>query len=375
MRKFSTATMTHEAIQQIPSTPSLMIDLPIVDRNVERMMSYLHANRINLRPHTKTHKCIAFAKRQIAEGASGLTVAKVGEAELMAQVSKDLLIAYPAIDPARCNRIAELAARSQVCVAIDSIQGLNTLAEAASAAGSVIGILVDLDVGFHRTGVQSPTAALALAQHVSMCKSLRLDGLFFYPGHIWEPADEQREELSRIDAVLADTLEFWKKSGFHARIVSGGSTPTAYQSHWIKSQTEVRPGTYLFNDMNTARAGFCSLEDCAASLVCTVVSDAVPGKVVIDAGSKAFTSDQNVLAPDSGHGYVCGYAEARVDRLSEEHGELDVSSCDKKPKLAERVRVIPNHICPCINLQDEAWVRHSDGRLEALRIDARGKLT
>jgi D-serine deaminase-like pyridoxal phosphate-dependent protein len=215
---------------------------------------------------------------------------------------------------------------------------------------------------------------LQLAQRVADEPALRLDGIFFYPGHVWLPAVEQPAELMRIDVLLAETIDLWKRSGLEAPIVSGGSTPTAYQSHHIPSMTEMRPGTYLYNDMNTVRAGFCALDDCAAAIVCTVVSTAVPGKVVIDAGTKTLTSDRNVKFPDSGHGHVVQYPDAAVVRLSEEHGEVDVSRCPRVPKLGERVTVIPNHICPCVNLQDAVWLRGSGGELSEMSVDARGML-
>src|SRR5690606_19161585 len=134
----------------------------------------------------------------------------------------------------------------------------------------------------------------------------------------------------------------WQASGLQAMIVSGGSTPTQAQSHLVTRLTEIRPGTSLYNDMNTVRGGFCELGDCAAAIVCTVVSRAVAGKAVIDGGTKTFTSDRNASAPDSGHGYVLEYPQAKLVRLSEEHGELDLSSCDMLPEIGERVTVIPN---------------------------------
>jgi D-serine deaminase-like pyridoxal phosphate-dependent protein len=368
--------VTASEIENLEATPSLAIDLPTVERNIARLADYAREHRIDIRPHTKTHKSIAMAKRQIAAGAIGLTVAKVGEAEVMSSASRDVLVAYPVVDRYRCEHLAKLA-RSGVTVrvAADSIEGIDALSNAARSAETQIGVLVDLDIGFHRTGAPSPAASLDLAQRVAQNKSLRLDGLFFYPGHVWLPANEQAPELARIDALLAEAIDLWRQSGLEARIVSGGSTPTQYQSHLIKSVTEIRPGTYIYNDMNTARAGFCALDDCAAALVCTVVSTSVADKAVIDGGTKTFTSDRNIKFPDSGHGHVVEYPDAVLTRLSEEHGELDITRCSRTPKIGERISVIPNHICPCVNLQDAVWLRHSDGRLERITVDARGRLS
>jgi D-serine deaminase-like pyridoxal phosphate-dependent protein len=181
--------------------------------------------------------------------------------------------------------------------------------------------------------------------------------------------------LEGVDAKLQEVVQLWRSSGFEAKIISGGSTPTMYQSHWVKSQTEIRPGTYIFNDMNTALAGFCDLQDCAAAVVCTVVSRAVPGKSIVDAGTKTLTSDQNATQPDSGYGYVLSHPGARVSKLTEEHGELDLRDCPSPPQLGDRVTIIPNHICPCVNLQDRVVLLAEDGSLAPATVDTRGMLS
>ncbi|MBI3839285.1 MAG: alanine racemase [Planctomycetia bacterium] len=356
------------------ATPAMVIDAKTVVRNAERLAAYAAQHELDIRPHTKTHKSRQLAALQMAAGAVGLTAAKVGEAEIMAEVADDILIAYPAIDPARTIRLVRLAAHATVRVAVDSREGAKLLGEAANRASATIGILVDLDVGMGRTGLQKPSDALKLAQFVDATSGLRLDGLFCYPGHIGGPADQQAAALQEVSDKLAHTLRLWSEHGLQARIVSGGSTPSAYQSHLIPEYTEIRPGTYLYNDMNTVRGDYCTLDDCAARIICTVVSTAVPGQVVIDAGSKTLTSDRCAPAPDSGHGYILEYPEARITRLSEEHGQVDIRACGSGPKIAERVTVVPNHICPCVNLHDAVWWRDEDGVLRELAIDARGRL-
>lgn len=364
------------AKEAIESTPSLVIDLPTVRRNISKLHDYVGQHPFAIRPHTKTHKSRLFARMQLEAGAQGLTVAKVGEAEVMARENNDILIAYPAIDLHRRERIARLAQGSFVRVAVDSVEHIALLAESARQAGSTVGILVDVNVGSDRTGVSSPQEALLLAQQVTRHEgALRLDGVFFYPGQIWNRPEEQPPRLKQVDAMLAEVIDLWQTAGLAAPIVSGGSTPTAYQSHFVTRQTEIRSGTYLFNDMNTVRAGFCELEECAAAIVTTVVSRAVAGKGVIDAGSKTLTSDRNVTQPHSGHGYVVEYPEATVVRLSEEHGELDLSRCSAQPKLGERLTIIPNHICPCVNLQDKVMLFDHDRELTETTIDTRGMLS
>lgn len=363
------------AKKRLESTPCLVVDAATVRRNLQRLQDYARQHGLNVRPHTKTHKSREMARLQLQFGASGLTVAKVGEAEVMREECDDLLIAYPTVDAARCGRIARLAHTCTVRVAIDSQLAAERLAEAARSAGSTIGILVDQDVGFHRTGLGSSEAALELAQYVAQqSDALRLDGLFFYPGHVWQPAPQQQQPLEAINELVGETLSMWKQAGLEATIVSGGSTPTAFQSHYVTHQTEIRPGTSIYNDMNTVRGGFCELADCAAAIVATVVSTAVAGKAVIDAGTKTLTSDRNVTSPDSGHGHILEYPDARLVRLSEEHGEIDLSACSTKPALGERLTIIPNHICPCVNLQDQFFWQTDDGALAPSPVDTRGML-
>jgi D-serine deaminase-like pyridoxal phosphate-dependent protein len=355
-------------------TPALVIDADKVRRNLRAMAEYARQYRLNLRPHTKTHKSAMLGRMQVEEGATGLTVAKAGEAAVMSDACDDVLVAYPTVDPRRCAAVAELATRKTVRVGLDSTAAVDALSTAASSAGGTVGVLVEIDVGMGRVGVQTPQAALDLARAVDRAAGLRLDGLMFYPGHIGQKPDQQAPALQAVQALLAETLGLWHRGGLRAEVVSGGSTPTAVRSHLVSGLTEIRPGTYIFNDMNCVRGGFASLDDCAARVVCTVVSDAVPGQVVIDAGTKTLTSDRCGPAPDSGHGHVVEYPRAKVTRLTEEHGQIDVTACDRAPKPGEQVTVIPNHICPCVNLQDRVYWLEAGRAPQPLNVDARGRV-
>jgi D-serine deaminase-like pyridoxal phosphate-dependent protein len=312
---------------------------------------------------------------QLDSGAVGLTVAKVGEAIIMAEASDDLLMAYPAVNLNRSVELGKLASTKTLRVAIDSSYCIKILSDAAVSTGSTIGILVELDVGMRRMGVQTAEALLALAQEVDMTQGLRLDGIMFYPGHVCERVQDQEPVLKEIDAKLAEAIELWSRSGIEAKIVSGGSTPTAFQSHMITNMTEIRPGTYIFNDMNCVSGGFASIEDCAARLVCTVISDAVPRQVVIDAGSKTLSSDLCNGQADKGYGYICEYPQAKIFKLNEEHGMVDITDCDVKPEVGQKITIIPNHICVCVNLQNIVWWREEGQSPEQVIVDARGKLT
>ena len=339
------------------------------------MASYARDHGLNLRPHTKTHKSILIGQMQMDCGAVGLTVAKVGEAQVMAEVSSDLLMAYPAVDRVRCEQLARLARDHTVRVAVDSIIACQALAEAAHSLESRIGILVDLDVGHHRTGVQSPAAAIELAEFVERQESLRLDGLLFFPGQISGQPAAQEGQLRALGNLI------WVRYSMRGGSVGSrhGSFPADQRRQHSASQlvthlTEIRPGTYVFNDMNCVHGGSLRIADCAARIVSTIVSTAVPGQVVLDAGTKTLTSDRCGPAPESGHGFIVEFPEARITRLNEEHGQVDVSACLNPPRVGDRVTIIPNHICPCVNLQDTIWWSEPRENPRPVVVDARGKV-
>jgi D-serine deaminase-like pyridoxal phosphate-dependent protein len=361
-------------LENIP-TPALVLDARVVQHNIDRLARYSKEHGMRVRPHTKTHKSRELSAMQMAAGSLGLTVAKVGEAEVLADLTDDLLIAYPAWDPSRAERLANLARERTVRVAVDSVQAADRIAQAARKSSTIVGLLVEIDVGMRRTGVPDPQAALGLAQQIDRLPGARLDGLMCYPGHVWSAPQDQPSSLKAVADKLQETIDAWQRCGLAASIVSGGSTPTAFQSHWIPQLTEIRPGTYVFNDLNEWRAGFCSLDDCAARIITTVVSNAVRGQVVIDSGTKTLTSDLCLVDKTAGHGYLVQYPAAKITRLSEEHGQIDVSQSETQPALGERIAVIPNHICPCVNLQDSVWWLEADGNVRKMVVDGRGKLS
>jgi D-serine deaminase-like pyridoxal phosphate-dependent protein len=355
------------------ATPFLLVDDIVLTRNIQRMADYCRAHYLSLRPHTKTHKSLEIARRQLEAGALGLTVAKPGEARVMAECGAPILIAYPPITASCLAAIAELKWKVSATVAVDSLSAVERLESiVTSTEAPSVGVLVDVDLGLKRTGVGSPEESLKIAERITESKGLRFDGLFCYPGHITELPDEQAELIARAAEIIRRHLDSWAAHGFQATIVSGGSTPTAYNSHLMEGVTEIRPGSYVFNDANTMRGGHCKLADCAARVVTTVVSDAVRDQVIVDAGSKSLARDQCIPQPSAGYGFVLEYPEARVRSLSEEHGQMDTSLCTRRPRIGERVSIIPNHICPAVNLTDVMWLRTADGVLRELPIDARG---
>lgn len=323
-------------------TPALVVDLDVLERNLARVATYASEHHLRLRPHTKTHKIPELGALQIASGACGLTVAKVSEGEVMLDSgTPDLLVAYPVIGARKRDRLARIAERCSVTVALDSREAIDSL------AGLPVSVLVELDVGFGRVGVR-PEEVLPLAQAAAKAR-LKFAGLAFYPGHL-RNADEP--ELARIDALLRQVMGHLRDAGFECSVVSGGSTPTLFDSHRVGAMNEIRPGTYIFNDRNTVLSGACTIEECAAAVVVTVVSDAVPGQVIVDGGSKTFSSD---ASPAGGFGIIRELPAASLVRMSEEHGFIDVTDVGVRLRIGERVRIVPNHICAAVNLHDRLY--------------------
>jgi D-serine deaminase-like pyridoxal phosphate-dependent protein len=366
--------MPQTTIRDVP-TPALIVDLVKTHANIQSIADYARSHGIDYRPHTKTHKSVRIASMQKEVGAVGLTAAKVGEAQVFADVYDDLLIAYPALDRARTGPLARLAQTHTVRVAVDSALAVESLAAAAKTEDVTIGILVDIDTGGHRTGLQTPQLALDLAQLSDRTAGARFDGLFTYLGHVHEPPDQQGPSLAASNAILQETLDLYKDSGLACPIVSGGSSPTALQTHLMPAVNDLRCGMNVYQDRGLVENGYARREQCAASVVCTVVSNAVPDKCVLDAGSKALTQDLIRGDKRRGHGVIVEYPDATITHLTEEHAEVNLSGCARRPKLAERVTIIPNHICPVVNLFDHAWARDGGDELEPMPTEARGKLS
>lgn len=363
-----------QTIEQL-ETPAILVDLDIVERNVRTMADYVSGHELGLRPHTKTHKMPLFAKMQVEAGARGVTVAKTGEAEVMAAAGiGDILIAYPVFGEQKWNRIALLARERQVTVTVDSLAPAQGLSDAGVREGSRIGILVEFDVGMQRCGVAGPAEVNALAEAIQRLPGVEFRGVMLYPGHVWSSPEEQTDELSRVSAKLTAVLEKLRSSGIPCNVVSGGSTPTALQSHQVQGITEIRPGTYIFNDRNTMGMGGCEETDCALRVMFTVVSTAVPNRVILDGGSKTLSNDRWLSGERTGFGLIVGHPDAVITGLSEEHGQVDISSSQWRPRVGDRVTVIPNHVCACVNLHDNLYL-HRNGVVEnAYPVAARGKV-
>ena len=354
-------------------TPALLVDLDIMERNLMRAADYAASHGLALRPHVKTHKSPLVAERQIALGATGLTCATPFEAQVMSAATSDILVAYPPIGALRARRLAELPASVKLVVALDSHAAIDELSHAAEAAKRSVGVYVELDVGMHRVGVTGVNEAIALARRVSDDPNLDFTGIAFYPGHVREAVNDQDAKLESLGAALTAALQAFEREGLVPRVVSGGSTPTLWRTHEIPGVTEMRPGTYVYNDRTTAAIGACGWDDCALTVLATVISTAVPGQAVIDAGTKSLGREPVRGVEGEGFGQLLEHPEVIVERMSEEHGVLDISRSTWKPTVGEVVRVIPNHVCIVVHLADLVYgVR--DGVLEtSWPVEARGR--
>ncbi len=354
-------------------TPAAIVDVDRMAANLDRMAAYVREHGLRLRPHTKTHKTPQLAAEQLRRGAAGVTVATTREAEAMAAVADDVLVAYPPVGRARIERLIALPARVRLTVALDSEEALRALAAAAAAAGREVGVLVELDAGMRRCGVQTPGAAVALARAAATLDGVAYRGVMFYPGHIREPVAEQAPALDRLRADLESHFAALTTAGLEPEVVSGGSTPAAFASHGIERLTEIRPGTYIFNDRTTAHAGACAWDDCAYSVLATVVSTAVAGQAVVDAGSKALSREE-IRAPNAGgYGAVLDRPDVAVVATSEEHGILDISRTDWRPRVGDRLRIVPNHVCVSVNLHERLWGVRGETVVTSWTVAARGR--
>lgn len=342
-------------------TPQLTVDLDVVDRNIARMQAQASALGLALRPHVKSHKLPFVAARQVAAGAVGITCQKLTEAEAMVDAGlDDVFVTFPIVGAPKLRRLVDLARRARVSVTVDAPAAARQLSAALDAAGAAVGVLVDCDTGYGRTGVGSPAEAAELAALVAHLPALGLEGLATYP----TPADG--------GAWVAATRAAFAARGLEARRVSGGGTLATFRMTAADGLTEVRAGTYVYGDRTHVANGTMQLADCALRVRATVVSRPREDRVILDAGSKALTNDPVEVDGYGGHGIVLEHPEAVIERLSEEHGHVDVSACATRPEVGEVVSLIPNHACGAVNLYDRVTLLRAGDAPRELMVAARG---
>lgn len=360
-------------------TPCIIVNRAIVDANIARMAEAVASRGVKLRPHAKTHKLPEMAARQLTAGAVGITVAKISEAEVMASAGiRDIFVAYPLIALSKLERAAKLSKSGvRLIIGVDSLEGALRISETAVREGTELEVRLELDTGLQRTGVAIGKAVTA-AKQISVLPGVKLSGIFTYRGALLNGSSTldvrgAGHEEGRLMAAAASAI---RTAGFHIQDVSVGSSPTAVFAAEIEGVTEVRPGTYIYQDRMQAAFGISTLEQCAGTVLATVVSRPADDLIVIDGGSKTFATDvQPGNAPLylKGFGHIVNDSNAVLERMNEEHGMIRVSP-DSAYEVGDVIRIIPNHICSTINLHSFVYVEESSGQLRKAPVAARGML-
>jgi D-serine deaminase-like pyridoxal phosphate-dependent protein len=341
-------------------TPCVLIESARVEANLQRAQAHADANGYALRPHIKTHKLPKMAQRQVALGAVGITVQKLGEAEVMADAGlTDIFLPYNIIGDSKLGRLAALHRRVQIKVTADSPDTVAGYAARFSAEAPLT-VLVECDTGGGRCGVQSPEQALALARQIQLAPGLRFGGLMTYP---------PLHGRAKSEAWLRAAVGLLDQAGIEVPVVTSGNSPDMWETD-PSIVTERRPGTYIYFDRFQVQQGAAQWEDCALSVLATVVSRPTPTRVVIDAGSKSLSSD---LLGLEGYG-VTMESHQVVGALSEEHGVIEMAVGADVPRVGDRLRIIPNHVCVVSNLFDVVHLVSGDEVLETLPVAARGRV-
>lgn len=356
----------------VSNTPAVVIDLEQADLNIQKMVAGLNRSGIAHRPHTKTHKTLYFARRQLELGASGITCAKVSEAEVMVQGGiKDILIAYPIIGGEKLRRLGDLMRVAELSTVVNSAEGAEGLSSLGLRIGKRVPVLIDIDGGMQRGGLAPFEPALAFAKQIGRLPGIQIVGLMYYNGSLssCDTKEEMMREAERERDELIKTAELLRAHGFEMRTLSGGSSYSSALPEHLKGITEARAGTYIFGDASLLSGGVAALSDCALRVHATVVSTSSERRFIIDAGSKTLSSDLCGHRP--GYGYVCERPEAVISKLNEEHGFVDTQT-PHGLRVGDQVTVIPNHCCVVMNLANAAIGTRNGQYERMIRIDARG---
>ncbi|PWB68172.1 alanine racemase [candidate division GN15 bacterium] len=355
-------------------TPALLIEQAILNRNIETMQRLADSHHVKLRPHIKTHKSAVIAGMQLVAGACGIAVAKLSEAEIMARHGiHDIQVANQVTGASRIRRLLALADSTAITCCIDSAANAHELSAAFSVRGRRLAVFIEIDTGLHRCGLSDPDQIVKLGRVIDECEGLALVGIMTHAGHAYAAADinavgnigrSEGETMVRLAEVL-------RRSGLRIEQISVGSTPTARHAVVVPGITELRVGNYAFNDMIQVSLGVATRDQCALTVLSTVISVPADNRAVIDAGSKSLTTEQGAHgnAKLAGYGRVCDRA-ITLTRLSEEHGVIEPRGIDVS--IGSRIRIIPNHACATVNLYDHAYLVDGDRVLQQIPIDARG---
>ncbi len=344
-------------------TPSVLIDVDIAQLNIRKFQKYCNSMGLSLRPHIKTHKIPALAKLQIAEGAIGVTCQKITEAEAIISEGTidDILITYNIIGAKKLSRLLALAQQVKLSVVADNLTCIAGLSETFAKSGSELTVLVECDTGAMRCGVVNPQQALDLAVMINKLPGINFGGLMTYP-----PIGKG----DSVNRVLLEIKKFLESKTIDVPVVSVGGSPDMWKTDKISVATEYRVGTYIYNDRSLIERGTCDLQDCALTVLATVVSTPTSERAVIDAGSKVLTSDLSSLV---GYGLVVNFPHITISNLSEEHGCLE-SEGPTGLFVGQKIQIIPNHACVVSNMVDHVIFTRNTEVVKLQQVSARGKV-
>lgn len=349
-------------------TPAVLVDLDVVEQNLGRTAAYAARNGVTLRPHIKTHKSAAVARRQLAAGATGVCVATASEALVMAEAGiDDITIAYPLTGRPKLDRVERALQAASICLTSDSDTLTEAYGDLAGRAGRTLRVVVEVDTGMHRAGAR-PELVIDRATRIAKTPGLEFDGILTHAGHAHDvPGPQGIALVARQEAtVMGDLRSELEAAGLAPGVVSAGSTLTAPYLSAADGITEVRPGTYVYNDLRTLACWSCTPDALAATVLTTVAS--LDGRrITVDAGNKTLTSTHDAAY---GYGHPVGFPDVGFTRLSEEHGVLDDPDSRLRPQVGDRLRLLPVHVCVWMDLQPEVYGVRDGQVVERITIDA-----
>ncbi len=351
-------------------TPALLINLDIMENNIQKMADYFTTVSAKLRPHLKTHKSPTIAQKQITAGAIGITCAKLGEAETLINADiPDILIANQIVGKQKIVRLVNLAKTSDIMIAVDNAQNIQDLSDAAKTKNVSIRILVEVNIGMNRCGVEPGLATYELARKVIKCPNLKFEGLMGYEGHtVANPNRTERETATRAAMLqLVETKDYLEKNGINVSIMSGGGTGTYDITGSMPEMTEIQAGSYVFMDSTYHNVeGVGEKFDCALSVLATVVSRPDKNRIIVDTGLKVITKEFGIPQP-------LGFSGIEMTSLSEEHGKLLVSDEGFSLQSGDKLEILPTHCCTTVNLHDRYFGIRGDMVETIWEITARGR--
>jgi D-serine deaminase-like pyridoxal phosphate-dependent protein len=350
-------------------TPALLVDYDKMLRNIKDMQAVASRNGLLLRPHSKTHKCPEIAKIQLDEGASGICTQKLSEAETMVDAGiKDIFVTNEIVQPAKIERLVKLQQRASVKVAVDSLKNAEAIGSIGASDGQTVPVMVEVDCGMGRCGVPFGPRLTKLVRSVSRIAGLRLDGLTTFEGQFYNVRDVKRRTLLAKRAVhrFVQAAKQIRKTGMKIPVLSCGSTPTARAVADVDGVTELQPGNYVFYDVMQAELGSAKLDDCAQRVLTTVISKPLPGRLVVDAGTKAFSHDQGRFPrPLDAKGM-------KAVEIHEEHLTLKVRGSSLR--IGDQVQFVPYHACTATNMFEQIHAVRGSELLATWAVSARGKM-